>query len=131
VKTTPATIRPPRVRIRIEPPDLAELYCYGCHEWLALTVEFWPAPRFWRCLACESDRQKLYAARRAFDPEWREKQITKSVRYRAFIRGLDPAIAVAEAAERRERMAAKKRAERQEAETREARREYKKAWRAA
>lgn len=123
-----ATTRPPRVRLRITADHDAELYCWGCHEWLALTVEFWPAPQFWRCRACESDRSRLYAARHRFDPDWRHKQLTKSRRYRAYIKGLEPAIAEAEAAERREREAARLRSIRTRTEAARSTREYKREW---
>jgi hypothetical protein len=114
--------------LRITRDHDAELYCYGCRDWLPITAEFWPTPRFWRCKACESDRSKLYQARRAFDPEWRAMQIRKSIRYRAYIAGLDPTIAAAEAAERRELEAARQRATRANTEAERGTRAYKAAW---
>lgn len=120
---------PPRMRLRIGATDDAELYCWGCHEWLPVSIQFWPArDKLWRCRACESDRQRLYQARKAFDPEWRQKQLTKSARYRAYILGIDPALVEAERAERRERLAAKARGDRSHAASVSRQRAYKAAW---
>lgn len=120
---------PPRMRLRINATDEAELYCYGCHEWLVVSIEFWPGrTNLWRCRACESERSRLYHARRAFDPEWREKQIAKSVRYRAYLRGLDPELVEAEARERRETGARRRRIAAAQSNAAVGSRAYRAAW---
>jgi hypothetical protein len=78
-----------------------------------MTHEFWPAA-LWRCLACERERARLYQARRRLDPEFRLRQINKSRRYQAFLRGTKPELVEVEAREQRIDRAAAQRERRRE-----------------
>lgn len=123
---------PPRMRLRISDEDEAELYCYGCHEWLVVSIQFWPGKKnLWRCRACEAERARLYQARKAFDPEHRIKNITKSSRYRAYLKGIDPALFEVELAERRERAARRRRVALAQMKAEAGRLSYKAAWQRA
>ena len=90
-----------RIRIVGAGYGSAESYCYGCHEWYPVTLEFFPnRDSVSRCRACDRERSRLYAARQQFDPAWREKQIRKSAAYRAYLRG-EPALAEIDRREQR------------------------------
>lgn len=126
-----STSRPPRFRLRITDDDDVELWCHGCQQWVPVSIEFWPArDRFWRCRTCEAERSRVYQARARFDPENRLKNITKSRRYRAYLRGIDPALLDVEAAIRREGLAGEARARRanESPEKKAAVRAYKAEW---
>lgn len=77
----------PRFRIRIEGYDEAEKFCYGCREWLPLTLEFWSSRiEFWRCRACNAERSRLREARKLLDPAGRLANVEKSRRYREYLK---------------------------------------------
>jgi hypothetical protein len=125
------TTRPPRFRLRLTEDDDVELYCYGCQQWLPVSIAFWPArDRFWRCLTCEAERSRVYQARRRFDPEGRMKNIIKSRLYRAYLQGIDPALLDVEKAIRREELAGAARVRRADAsdENKAVTRAYKADW---
>ncbi len=91
-----------RRRVRIVDYDRAELFCYGCHEFYPLTMEFWPCrSSFSRCRACDRERSRLFEARRRFNPEYRAQQIVKSRNYRAYLRREYPELLDVEKRERR------------------------------
>lgn len=121
----------PRFRIRLAEDDSPELFCYGCREWWPVSIEFWPSrTSFWRCRACEKERARLYQVRKLLDPEGRIKNVNKSRRYRAYLRGEEPELLPVNEAVAREYNAAK--ARRRRFETREeakaAERAYKREW---
>lgn len=93
--------RQTRKRIRIVEFDKAELYCYGCHEWYALTAEFWVPTHLDRCRACGNERSKLHQALRRHDPAFRLMEINKGRRYRAYIARTEPVLLEAYDRERR------------------------------
>lgn len=96
-------MRQPRFRVRISDTDDPELYCYGCQDWLPISLEYWPFKNtFWRCRSCENDRMKLYHAMKMMDPAFRFENAMKSARYREYVRQHDLMAAVQ--AEHRERV---------------------------
>lgn len=82
----------PRFRLRVQRPSLdPELRCPKCHEWLPLDSEFWHLNQWSECRACHAERQRLdQFLRYHADPEYRARELTRSRRYRAFIRRTAP-----------------------------------------
>lgn len=91
-----------RRRMRIVGYDQAEAFCYGCHDWYPITLEFWPSrTHFGSCRACDRERSRLYETRRRLDPEHRLRQIQKSRDYRAYLAAHAPELVAVEKREQR------------------------------
>lgn len=77
-------------RLRVQPGEEPELRCPQCNEWWPITVEFWTLNRWWRCLTCKREGDRLRAALRRKDPEYQRKQAEYIARYRAYLRKTSP-----------------------------------------
>jgi hypothetical protein len=96
--------------------DEPQVYCYSCGEWWAITIEFWRCrTQFDRCRACDDERARLYQAQRAFDPDHRLRQVEKSRRYRAYLKGIAPELYEAYRRDIEERALARQQARREAA----------------
>lgn len=77
-----------RLRLRYSLVDGPELRCPWCGEWWTITPEHWDTKRndYDRCLACDRERSRLYAALRQRDAEYRTAKAEKSRRYRRWLK---------------------------------------------
>lgn len=83
-----------------------ELECRWCDEFWPLDREHWNVRRDGRvetdrCRPCERERNRLRAAIKALDPEYREGVRQKNRRYRKTLRRLHPDLTEAYERERR------------------------------
>jgi len=109
--------------------DDPELLCWGCHDWFPLTLEFWPSRvSFGLCRACTNERARLYQARKRMDPEHRRREVQKSKRYRAYLKGIDIGLVEVEDREQRLRRMAEQQRYRDREVARERRREKNREW---
>ena len=83
-------MRQPPVRLRVTLGQEPELLCPWCGEWWTLTPDCWRLNDWDRCLACLRERAKLYQQLRRRDAQYRETQVGRSRRYRAWLKATCP-----------------------------------------